>query len=83
MEIIKVEHPNGYYGILYGEDSMSILDNNDHEILHTGKRKINTAEELYFLLQGINKTIITFQHEEIEKELKKNNWFYGMAKNSE
>lgn len=43
---IKVEHPNGYSGILYGKKSMVIFHNNK-EVLHTGFRNINTREELY------------------------------------
>ena len=43
---IKVEHPNGYSGILYGKRSMAIFYNNK-EVLHTGFRNINTKEELY------------------------------------
>ncbi|HCC04022.1 MAG TPA: hypothetical protein DEP51_04100 [Clostridiales bacterium] len=43
---IKVKHPNGYSGILYGKRSMVIFYNNE-EVLHTGFRNINTKEELY------------------------------------
>lgn len=53
MGVIKAEHPNGYMGILYGESSMSIYDENGHEILHTGSRNIDTEAELYELLEGM------------------------------
>ena len=43
---IKVKHPNGYSGILYGKRSMIIFYNNE-EVLHIGFRNINTKEELY------------------------------------
>lgn len=43
---IMVEHENGYYGCLYGKSSMSIFKGNK-EVLHTGFRNINTADELY------------------------------------
>lgn len=45
--VVKVEHPNGYIGILYGKQSMSIYDMDGREVLHTGFRHINTKEELY------------------------------------
>lgn len=53
MGVIKAEHPNGYMGILYGESSMSIYDEDGHEILHTGSRNIDTKAELYELLEGM------------------------------
>lgn len=43
---ILVEHENGYYGLLYGKSSMSIFQES-REVLHTGKRIINSADELY------------------------------------
>ena len=43
---IKVKHPNGYSGILYGKRSMVIFYDNE-EVLHTRFRNINTKEELY------------------------------------
>ena len=49
---IKVTHPNGYSGILYGKRSMSIVYNNE-EVLHTGFRNINTEEELYKKLENM------------------------------
>lgn len=49
---IMVEHENGYYGCLYGESSMSIFKG-DKEVLHTGFRNINTADELYEILSGM------------------------------
>lgn len=51
--VIKVEHPNGYLGVLYGESSMSIYDKDGHEVLHTGSRNIQTAAELYEVLDRI------------------------------
>lgn len=45
--VVKVEHPNGYFGILYGKSSMMIYDRNGNEVIHTGFRNINTKEELY------------------------------------
>lgn len=43
---IMVEHENGYYGCLYGRSSMTIFYKN-REVLHTGKRSINTPDGLY------------------------------------
>ena len=53
MGVIKVEHPNGYMGILYGESSMSIYDEDGHEVLHTGNRTPQTEAELYEVLEGM------------------------------
>lgn len=53
MGVIKVEHPNGYLGILYGESSMVIYDENGHKCLHTGSRNVQTEAELYELLEGM------------------------------
>lgn len=50
MEDIKVEHPNGYSGILYGKRSMVIFYEGK-EVLHTGFRGIKTKEGLYKLLE--------------------------------
>lgn len=47
---IKVEHPNGYYGELYGHSSLSIFKGTK-EVFHTGFRSIETAEELYQVLE--------------------------------
>lgn len=46
-KVIKVEHPNGYAGVLYGEKSMAVYDPNGHEVMHTGFRNIHTREQLY------------------------------------
>lgn len=50
--IIKVEHPNGYSGTLYGKRSMSIYKDG-REVLHTGFRNenIKTADDLYEVLE--------------------------------
>lgn len=53
MGVIKVEHPNGYLGILYGISSMSIYDEDGHEVLHTGSRNVQTETELYEVLEGM------------------------------
>ena len=50
MTTIRVSHPNGYSGVLYGESSMSIYYDG-REVLHTGFRSINTKEELYKRLE--------------------------------
>lgn len=50
---VKVSHPNGYSGMLYGESSMVIYDENGHECLHTGSRNVQTETELYELLEGM------------------------------
>ena len=55
--LIKVEHPNGYMGILYGKSSMTIYDKDGHEILHTGLRNPNTEEELYEVLEDMPRTM--------------------------
>lgn len=66
---IKVEHPNGYMGIIYGKSSMSIYDEEGHEILHTGSRNINTKEELYELLEGMPKFVEIMADIVIEEEV--------------
>lgn len=66
---IKVEHPNGYMGILYGKSSMSIYDEDGHEILHTGIRNINTKAELYELLEGMPKFVEIMADIVIEEEV--------------
>ena len=52
--MIKVKHPNGYEGIIYGNRSMEIWKDG-REVLHTGSRKedIKTAEDLYKVLEDI------------------------------
>lgn len=47
---IEVEHPNGYRGALYGKSSLAIFKG-DKERFHTGFRSIETAEELYQVLE--------------------------------
>lgn len=54
---VKVEHPNGYLGILYGKSSMSVYDEDGHEVLHTGNRNVNTEAELYELLEGMQEFV--------------------------
>lgn len=66
--VIKVEHPNGYAGVLYGRASMLIHDPQGHEVLHTGSRTINTSEALYNLLGNIPELIKTFSEAELEEE---------------
>lgn len=55
--VIKVEHPNGYAGVLYGNASMSIYDKEGHECLHTCFRRSNTEEELYAVLETMPKAM--------------------------
>lgn len=43
---IRYTSPNGYSGVLYGKSSMSIYNPDGTESLHTGRRVINTYEEL-------------------------------------
>ena len=50
---IKVRHPNGYSGILYGKSSLEIYDDHGIEIIHTGYRTINTEKELYDVLEKV------------------------------
>ena len=63
--MIKAEHPNGFSGILYGERSMSIYYLGK-EVLHTGFRNINTAEELYKELEEMPEFLETLL--KIDKE---------------
>lgn len=57
MSVIKVEHPNGYMGVLYGKSSMSIYDKDGHECLHTGSRTPQTKTELYEVLEEMPRTM--------------------------
>lgn len=68
MGVIKVEHPNGYLEILYGKSSMSIYDEDGHEILHTGSRNVNTEAELYELLERMPKFVEVMADIVIEDE---------------
>ena len=47
---IKYTSPNGYTGILYGESSLAVFKPDGTESLHTGRRKIETYEELVKLV---------------------------------
>lgn len=49
--VVKVEHPNGYSGMLYGESSMVIFDKDGHEVLHTSSRTPQTEEDLWEVLE--------------------------------
>ena len=51
---IRVDHPNGYSGLLYGESSMLIFKNGE-EVMHTGFRNadLQTADDLYKYLDDI------------------------------
>ena len=50
--IVEYKSTNGYSGRLYGESSMSIYDKDGDEVLHTGKRSINTFDELKKCVDG-------------------------------
>ena len=47
--MIKVKHPNGYVGTLYGKSSLSI-SKDGKEVFHTGYRRVETKEEVYQML---------------------------------
>ena len=47
---IKYTSPNGYMGILYGESSLAVFKPDGTESLHTGRRNIETYEELVKLV---------------------------------
>ena len=72
---IQVEHPNGYYGELYGKSSLSIFKGTK-EVFHTGFRSIETAEELYQVLEEYPKfeemLIRAYEKMEAENGRKKN-----------
>lgn len=55
--IVKVEHPNGYMGVLYGKASMAIYDKDGHECVHTYHRAPNTEAELYEVLEDMPRTM--------------------------
>lgn len=55
--VIKVEHPNGYMGVLYGKSSISIYDKDGHQCFHTCFRTPNTEEELYEVLEEMPRTM--------------------------
>jgi hypothetical protein len=48
--MIKVKHPNGYEGLLYGEHSVVVFKNKK-EVLHSGSTLLKTKEELYNFLE--------------------------------
>ncbi len=70
MAEIRIEHSNGYTGILYGKSSMAIFDSSGNQILHTGFRTINTKEELYKKLESMPKfcEIIASEDERLWEE---------------
>lgn len=43
---MKYTSKNGYTGVMYGNSSLVILDENGKEVFHTGSRNCNTYEEL-------------------------------------
>ena len=43
---MKYTSKNGYTGVMYGESSLVILDENGKEVFHTGSRTFNTYEKL-------------------------------------
>lgn len=49
--MIQIKHSNGYTGRLFGTSSLSIYDAEEHIVLYTEKRTINTYAELYQLLE--------------------------------
>lgn len=50
--MIEYTSENGYTGRLYGESSLSVFNSDGKEVLHTGKRGINTYDELKGLIEG-------------------------------
>lgn len=65
---IKVEHPNGYSGVLYGRSSMSIYDPQGCEVLHTGSSTVKTEKELYDVLGKVPELIKAFKGVELQEE---------------
>lgn len=53
--VIRVVHPNGYSGVLYGKRSMRIFGPDNKEVLHTGFRNkdIKTGQDLYEQLEDM------------------------------
>jgi hypothetical protein len=56
---IKVKHPNGYEGLLYGEHSVVVFKDGK-EVLHSGSTLLKTKEELYKLLEEMPETMKRF-----------------------
>ena len=52
--MIKVEHENGYTGIVYGKSSISVYKDNE-EVLHTGSliKPFKTEKEVYEYLDKL------------------------------
>ena len=50
--MIEYTSENGYTGRLYGKSSLSVFDSDGKEVLHTGKRSINTYAELKKQIEG-------------------------------
>lgn len=53
---IKVKHPNGYEGLLYGEHSVVVFKD-EKEVLHSGSTLLKTKEELYNFLEEMPETM--------------------------
>lgn len=50
---IKVNHPNGSVGILYGKSSMVIYDEYGHQVMRIRFRNIITEKEAYDFLEKL------------------------------
>lgn len=50
---IKVNHPNGSIGILYGKSSMVIYDEYGHQVMCIRFRNIITEKEAYDFLEKL------------------------------
>lgn len=62
--MIKVKHPNGYEGVLYGKTCMAIYNPQGRECLHTGFRNIDTEQELYKQLEDMPRFMEMFGNRE-------------------
>ena len=56
--ITYTSEQSGYTGILYGNSSLSVYKG-EHEVLHTGRRNINTEEELVSFIDGFSDLVHT------------------------
>ncbi len=66
--MMKLTHPNGYTGVLYGKNSMAIYDKDGKRCLHTNSRVPNTKSELYEALADMPKLMKVLNGERTEDE---------------
>lgn len=61
---ITYKSDNGYTGVIGGTSSMSIFNQDGHEIMHSGFRNINTYDELKEFVDNFPEWLVTLHNAE-------------------